>query len=115
MRINENENIILVDIDNTLILHNGKKEIELNYYGMVKWAGVHKEHIRLLKSYKQRGFFIRAHSNNGWQWTKEVIEKLGLEDIVNDVESKPTRFMDDVELEHNEVVGMRVYISPEKP
>lgn len=113
MKINKNENVILVDVDSTLILY-GTNNVErsFNYYGMNKKAAPHFEHIALIKSYKKRGFFVRVHSNNGWEWAQEVVTVLGLTEIIDEIETKPTRFMDDVELPHNDVIGMRVYIKP---
>lgn len=113
MKVNECEQIILVDVDSTLIMHRPKWYpgcLTLDYYGIKKFAVPHEEHVDLLKSYRQRGFFIRVHSNNGWKWAKQVVEKLNLMDIVHEIETKPCKFMDDYQLEHNEVIGQRVYI-----
>lgn len=116
MKINKNENVVLVDVDGTLIVPTGPDTalgvaITLDYYGIKKQALPHKAHIELLKSYKERGFFIRVHSNNGWKWAHEVVTKLCLNDYVDEIESKPCRFIDDELLASNDVIGQRVFIA----
>lgn len=114
MTINTNENVILFDVDQTLIMHEYKlypldRRISVDYYGISKIVVAHLEHIKLLKSYKKRRFFIRVHSNNGFLWAKQIVQKLDLEEFVDSVESKPTRHVDDA-TNSVEVMGPRVYL-----
>ena len=116
MNLNKNENIVLIDIDGTLIIHTDKENYDhcLNYYGHKKYVKVHTELVQLLKSYKQRGFYIRVHSNNGYRWAKEVINALDLNSFVDSIETKACRFVDDAIVASNEVVGQHVWIPYEK-
>lgn len=114
MKVNKCENIVLVDVDQTIISRlegrtTHKYEFFANYYGnQVKVCPI-DEHIELLKSYKARGYYIRVHSNNGWQWAEEIVNKLGLQEYVDSVETKPCKWVDDSE-NVNEVIGQRVFI-----
>lgn len=122
MIVNKCENIVLYDVDLTLITpyitnlspsgrHIVGKEIEVNYYGVKKMVLPIEEHIELLKSYKGRGYYIRVHSNNGWQWAEEIVNNLGLQEYVDSIETKPCKWVDYSE-NVNEVIGQRVYIKP---
>lgn len=117
MKINKNEMIVGVDVDETLVMHHPEdyeniKLVKLNYYGHPKEFGIHQDHIELIKAYKKRGFYVRVHSANGVQWAKEVVIKLGLEDFVDDVETKMAKFVDDKDALY--VFGTNVYVPLKK-
>lgn len=100
MRINTNEQRVLIDVDLTLIEPNTNglgllNYLTLNYYGKPLEFCPLIPHIDLLKSYKQRGYEVIVHSANGWQWAKEVVEKLGLTEFVDEVATKPLKYVDD--------------------
>lgn len=112
MKINKNENIVLVDVDMTLILpQQGNNYFVVDYYGIKKHVRPHQENIDLLKSYRARGYYVRVHSNNGWKWAEEVVNGLNLQEYVDSIETKPCKWVDDSE-NANEVIGQRVYIKP---
>lgn len=113
-KINKQELRADFDIDETLVMEHpedypGAEIIQLNYYGHKRLRAIHKEQVELLKAYKKRGYYIRAHSNNGWQWVKEVVDKLELQDFVNEIECKATKRVDD-----EAVPGGHVYIPMRK-
>lgn len=118
MTVNKHEHIVNVDVDETLVLWSIKKypsmkTAEFNYYGIKKTLAIHQEQIDLVKSYKKRGYYVRVWSANGWRWANEVVTKLDLQDFVDHVETKGTKFLDD----HNKtikVTGAHVYIPPEE-
>lgn len=117
MKLNKHELGSGFDIDGTLILHNHESypqlpKITLNYYGHPKIVAIHTEHVQLLKSYKKRGYFVRVHSANGWAWVKEVVEKLGLTDFVDEGETKLTKYVDDLDPEG--ITGRPIYIPVKK-
>ena len=94
------------DVDETLILVSSKYEwegledpvvIKLDYYGQVRYRRIHQRHVELLKAHKERGFHITVHSNNGWRWAEEVVNKLGLAPYVDRIETKPQFTCDDKE------------------
>lgn len=114
MKVNTNENIIHFDVDETLILHDPTKhqssrKIMLDYYGHSNIFAVHEEHVKLLKAYKARGFYIRVNSNNGYRWAEEVVKALHLTDYVDEVSTKAVKYVDDKK-EAEQVVGQHVYI-----
>lgn len=76
MKVNKNENAVLIDTDQTIIISGNM--YTANYYGIEKNFSPRIGNIELLKSYKARGYYIRVHSNNGWQWAEEIVNKLGL-------------------------------------
>lgn len=99
-KLNKNEVVIEMDVDDTIILHDidaypSLPRITLNYYGMPMVVVPHLKHIELLKSYKKRGFFVRVHSNNGWKHVDEVLKKLDLWDFVDEGETKASKHVDD--------------------
>lgn len=114
MRINDNENIVHFDVDETLVLHDAVKhehlpKVLLDYYGHHKVFAVHDEHVKLLKAYKARGFYIRVNSNNGYRWAEQVVKALSLEEYVDEVSTKAVKYVDD-KREAEQVVGQHVYI-----
>jgi FMN phosphatase YigB (HAD superfamily) len=100
MIVNKNENRIEIDVDQTLAMHNVEDYPSItpqtiDYYGMPMMITPHHEHIRLLKSYKARGFYILVHSNNGVLHAEKVVKALGLEDFVDEVCTKACKYVDD--------------------
>lgn len=113
MITNTNEVNIPCDVDGTLIIYEdeyspGPGKIELNLYGTKKFVYPHLDHIELVKSYHARGFRVRVHSGNGYQWAEQVVKKLGLEDYVYEVETKSFKYLDDMPIET--WAGQRVYL-----
>lgn len=120
MRINDNEHIVVVDVDDTLVLDRDPqtdKERELEvvifnpYDRMFKARIPHTRHIELIKIMKGRGRFIRVHSGGGVQWAAEVVRTLGLTEYVDSVETKPIGYVDDCPAEH--WLNNRIYLKPE--
>lgn len=109
MKINTNETVVEVDCDGTLILHDywdypTLPRVIINYYGVQKTVAIHTEHVDLLKSYKKRGFYIQVQSHNGFKHAKEVVTKLGLEDFVDEVRTKTSKNVDDIEKDTRQYV-----------
>lgn len=91
---------VVIDVDDTLIedIFNHKindMTMEFNYYGQLALSSPIHSHIDLLKSYRARGYEITVWSANGWQWAKEVVEKLKLTEYVDIVATKPVKYVDD--------------------
>ena len=115
MRVIKNENIIHVDIDDTLILHykdnypDTEWEAFKNpYLGSTILAKRSKKHIELIKYYKARGFYIIAHSGNGWRYTENIIKQLELEKYIDLIHTKNSRYVDDQPCEN--WMGNRIYL-----
>lgn len=102
MRINTNESRVVIDVDGTLICrfdseqHALGQSILMNYYGNPEIKVPMNENINLLKAQKARGYEVIVHSANGFAWAKEVVEKLGLQEYVDEVATKPLKYMDDL-------------------
>lgn len=103
MKINNNENIVLIDVDETLVSFDikGKESETIDIKN-----GIHTEvvvpltqHIEMLKQHKIRGHYIRIHSQGGYEWALNVIKTLGLESYVDSIETKPKWYIDDLPAE----------------
>lgn len=135
MNVVKNEVIVCFDVDDTLVLwgkgpgsayydsyekyKNGLTyspnpliEFINPYDSSLNYLKPHIRHIELLKQYKGRGFYVRVWSAGGWEWAESVVKTLGLEDYVDSVETKPSKYVDD--LQAAEVLGVRVYIKDEE-
>jgi predicted phosphatase len=112
MRIRTSELPVVIDVDKTLIgdisVNEREGSIALDYYGNKVYANKIVEHIDLLKSYKARGYEVTVWSANGFQWAKEVVTKLDLMAYVDEVATKPTKYVDDKDAN---TWMMRVYIN----
>jgi hypothetical protein len=102
MRIRTSELPVVIDVDKTLIgdiSADPKLDVfpfvGFDYYGNRVYAKRIIEHIDLLKSYKARGYEVTVWSANGYKWAKEVVEKLELTEFVDEVASKPLKYVDD--------------------
>lgn len=96
----DNENCILADVDGTIFLWKepltpGPDKIETKYGGRTVYLTPHRYHIDLLKVYKARGAHITVTSANGHAWAANAVKLLGLEDTVDVVMSKYTKYVDD--------------------
>lgn len=113
MKYIENELSVYFDCDNTLIMRN---DIDKNNYIRITSpytnrevvVSPHLEHIDLLKEQKARGYYVVVWSHGGAAWSKAVVEALQLEEFVDEVRVKPSKYFDD--LQANEVLGTRVYL-----
>lgn len=112
MKITESELIAYVDIDETLITSESIFEtvidpIKLDYYGS-EWEIYPKfKNIEFIKSLKNRGYYIIVHSANGWLHAKKVVELLQLCDFVDEIKTKPLKYVDDKSVET--WFGPRIY------
>lgn len=103
MRINTNENRVMIDVDKTLVsdiitkgnVSIGGNLIQLNYYGQPVYVQPIERHIDLLRAYKARGYEVIVNSANGYLWAKEVVTKLNLMEYVDEVATKPSKYVDD--------------------
>lgn len=111
--------ITAFDVDNTLLMWSedfatkDKKKIKLQYGDQDVYLEEHLFHPTFLKHCHNRGDFIIVWSQNGYFWAEQVVKKLGLEDYVHIVMSKPSRHVDDKE-ELKDIVGNRIYIPQNK-
>jgi len=101
MKVIENENIVCIDVDDTLAIWNippGREgeAILFNNFGFAEWLLPHGAHIKLLKQFKARGQFVIVWSQGGYQWAHEVVKCLKLTKYVDLVMAKPKWIIDDL-------------------
>lgn len=101
-KITTAENIAYVDIDQTLItkVDNKTGSLALDYYGTPWVVFPKKANIDFMKSLKARGYYIIVHSANGWQHAQKVIEVLDLNQFVDEIKTKPQKYIDDESVEN---------------
>lgn len=100
MNINRHDHVVLCDVDDTLINWQpieGVEPLIIENFGFNETLYPIKENIEDLKSLKFRGFYIRVHSQSGWEWAEKVVKSLGLEDYVDSIETKPQVYIDDLD------------------
>lgn len=85
------------DVDDTLIAapDSHEKYLVLDYYGVERLCRPVEQHIEFLKACHKRGYEITVWSANGFKWAEEVVNKLGLNDYVHYVATKPLIYVDD--------------------
>lgn len=115
MKVNTNDLISAYDVDGTLIKVPGildKTEdilaITDPYTGTVKLRVPHNPNIELMRKHKAQGYFVRVWSHGGSKWAETVVNKLGLNDIVDSIEAKPIKYVDD--LPASEWMGSPIFV-----
>lgn len=110
MIVTKAENVAYIDIDNTLIRKANTNDLFpklLDYYGN-NWNIIPKyDNIQFLKSLKSRGYYIIVHSANGWQHALNVVNLLELTEFVDEIKTKPQKYVDDEPVEN--WFGPRIY------
>lgn len=113
----KNENVLVVDVDDTLILHRPKHQAAKLYevkdpvtdqYILLEG---HVPHIRLIREEAIRGKFIIVWSKGGHEWAARVVEALYLTDYVDLCMTKPVAYIDDKPVA--EWLQDRIYIPPD--
>lgn len=118
MKIIESEQILCVDIDDTLIMwdknsvHEDTPTIAIKdpYEDSLIHVYPHEAHIKLVKDKKARGSKIIVWSQSGYKWAEAVIKAVGLESHVDMVMTKPSAYIDDLPCQ--EWLSPRIYLSP---
>lgn len=118
-KVIHNESVVMVDVDDTLILHLspsellGKKKVEV-YDPITKGfivVAVHGPMVRLVQEESHRGSFVVVWSRGGYEWASNVVKALGLEESVDQIMSKPIAYFDDKPID--EWLKYRVYLKPD--
>lgn len=115
----DSENVVLCDVDDTLVMWGknyhkpgrGKVKVYDPYGKTNVYLKPHKRHIELLKTYKGRGIMVGVWTAAGYKWAQSVIKTLKIEKYVHFVMTKPTKYMDDLE-NPKDILGSRVYLKP---
>ena len=99
---NNNEQIVLFDVDDTLISFQpvegqaGVEPIEIVNDGHKSYIYPITKVIEKLKEHKARNHYVRVHSKGGKEWAETVIKALHLENFVDNIETKPCWYYDDL-------------------
>lgn len=120
MQVVRRDQVIMVDVDDTLIRRGNYKELHVD--GCVFYQIPHplrngqtveriplRSNIQLIKDMHARGRYIIVWSAGGWQWAEAVVKSLGLEPHVHLILEKPIAYVDD--LEANEFMGQRIFLN----
>ena len=105
MKVIKNERVVFFDVDDTLIMWNGYAEETAEY---IKFQDAYSSkilevipnhnNIKLLQEKAARGYQVIVWSQGGWGHAKCVIEALKLESFVDIVMTKPTCYVDDLDV-----------------
>lgn len=114
------EKVVYFDVDDTLLMWEGnhtqpgkgKLAVKDPLDGTIHYLYPHLDHIRLVKHFYNRDYYVIVHSASGGKWAKAAVEILGLEDYVHQTLAKPLKYVDD--LNSTEWMGNRVYINYKK-
>lgn len=114
MQLIENENVVGVDIDNTLLMWDdatvpGPNKIEFEYGGNTVYLTPHNYHIAIVKSWHERGYHVILWSANGYRHAKQAADALGLAFTERfQIMTKLSKHLDDT-TNPGSIVGPRVY------
>src|SRR5690349_19292271 len=99
-KVNKNPNIVNFDVDDTLVTTtklDGVIPLEItSSKGHIGFLYPIWSEINALKDAHLRDHFVRVHSQGGWKWAVKVILALGLENFVNEIETKAKWYHDDI-------------------
>lgn len=116
MNVIKSENVKPFDVDGTLICDKDESDYHIYVLDPLTkknmCVGVNRNMIRLLMEEKQRGAFIIVWSRGGYQWAKNVLNALMLENQVDLVMSKPLAYFDDIPVK--KWMKDRVFIGPKE-
>lgn len=114
MKTVQNEQVMMVDVDDTLIvwgkIKKGQKAVHVTnpHDGAQNTVRPHAGHIKILKDRKSRGAYIVVWSAGGYAWAEAVVKALGLTEYVDQIMTKPFMYMDDKTAD--EILGERCYL-----
>ena len=111
---------VCIDVDDTLILwepgkfpnHSPADLITIEDHHQCFNFLPHYRHIEFIRKLKLQGYGIIVWSRAGGQWASKVVEKLGLEDVVDLTVGKPEFVLDDLKTQ-KEIIGSILYIHPD--
>lgn len=122
LKVLKNERVIMVDIDDTLVMHELAKDVQGFTYVDVAdpiyddtfiRMKVNEPMVRLVREEIARGSQICYWSRGGFQWAKNVLEALDLDSYQSEqlVLTKPFAYFDDSPVD--KWLVDRVYLKPD--
>jgi len=121
MRVELNRNVIVYDVDDTLILWDEKsKDLRADTEGRLivicPYTGkpysflVHERHVEFLQREKKKGSFVIVWSRSEGAWAEAVCNALGIQDYVDIAMAKPSKYVDDV-TDVNHILGVHLFLA----
>ena len=117
MLVVKSEQIVCVDVDQTLIIWSKLKKshkiatITCPYTGKQEYLRIHEPHVKILKDRLARGATVIVWSANGYKWAQAVLKALNISHDRVHVYSKPVMYIDDKVA--TDWMGEHVYIDPD--
>lgn len=116
----KNEKVVVVDCDDTLVMwgdnHTQPQENSIPISdpidGEVYHLIPHYEHVRLVKHFYNRDYFVIVHSASGGRWAEAVVKALDLSNHVHMTMAKCLKYVDDLDASH--WMGNRIYLPYKK-
>lgn len=114
MQIIKNENVVGVDIDNTLLLwkdasNPGDNKLPISYGGQTVYLTPHNYHVAIVRSWMERGYHVIVWSANGYQHALNALTALGFQETDKiQVMTKLCKHLDD-SVNPGSIVGPRVF------
>lgn len=114
MTVIKNEQVIMCDIDDTLIMWQKRKtgcaevDVTCPHSGRKYTLPINFGNLKVLKDRKARGSTIIVWSAGGFAWAKAVVEAMKLQDHVDFIMSKPIGYIDDKSAD--KILGEHIYI-----
>ena len=120
MIVVDDNQIVFFDCDDTLVIWGYDRAntshtdnlVEFNNWGYSQWLLPNQELIDQLKGHKKNGHKVVVWSRSGYEWAKEIVEGLKLQDHVDFVMSKPMYFYDDLPASQFMDEFIRIYSNP---
>ena len=109
--VTNREHVVVIDVDDTLVMRDVSDPTDwliCPYDGTTIPVRRHNKHIKLLKDYHARGYYVIVWSAGGWNWARAVVDSLDLSGYVHHTMAKPVKYVDD--LEAKDILGTRVYL-----
>jgi hypothetical protein len=118
MIVTKSENIKPFDVDGCLVSYDYAPKKGYAFADVIdpvtqKYirVRVNQAMVRLLKEEFQRGSYVIVWSRSGWEWARNVVLALGVEDYVMQVLSKPIVYFDDSPV--NKWLRDRIFLEPD--
>lgn len=122
MKVIDNDQLIVVDVDGTIILWPNNAELlaadpadliafKDPYDGATRQVLAHRPNIKILTDRSRRGCTVIVWSQSGYAWAAEAVRVLGITDYVDFVASKPFMYLDDLDAAH--WMGKPTCLSPD--
>lgn len=113
MRVIEKENVVPIDVDNTLLLWKeptiwSPEKLKIEYADNYIYLTPHNYHVAILKTYLEREYHVIVWSSNGYRHASRALRALGLDGYDIQVMTKPAKHLDD-NSDPGSILGPRVF------